>query len=52
MKENVELRKIARTQLKGTWLAAVGMVLVYSQWGLIPRPLGRFELAKPNKKWY
>jgi hypothetical protein len=25
---------------------------VYSQWGLIPRPLGRFELATPNKKWY
>jgi hypothetical protein len=25
---------------------------IYSQWGLILRPLGRFELATPNKKWY
>jgi hypothetical protein len=23
----------------------------YSQWGLLHRPLGRFELATPNKKW-
>jgi uncharacterized membrane protein len=30
MKENAELRAMARTQLKGTWLAAVGMFLVYS----------------------
>jgi uncharacterized membrane protein len=30
MKENVELRAIARSQLKGGWLAAVGMLLVYS----------------------
>jgi hypothetical protein len=26
-------------------------ILFYSQWGLIPRPLGRFELVTPNKKW-
>jgi uncharacterized membrane protein len=30
MKENSELRLLARTQLKGTWLGAVGMFLVYS----------------------
>jgi uncharacterized membrane protein len=29
MKENAELRAMARIRLKGTWLAAVGMVLVY-----------------------
>jgi uncharacterized membrane protein len=29
MKKNAELRAMARVQLKGTWLAAVGMVLVY-----------------------
>ncbi|MDR3249239.1 MAG: DUF975 family protein [Treponema sp.] len=30
MKTNSELRAAARSQLKGTWLAAVGVVLVYS----------------------
>jgi uncharacterized membrane protein len=30
MKTSVELRAAARAQLKGTWLAAVGLVLVYS----------------------
>ncbi|MDR2630827.1 MAG: DUF975 family protein, partial [Spirochaetaceae bacterium] len=30
MKENAELRTMARAQLKGTWLAAVGMFLVFS----------------------
>jgi uncharacterized membrane protein len=30
MKTNSELRADARSQLKGTWLAAVGLVLVYS----------------------
>jgi uncharacterized membrane protein len=29
MKENAELRAMARSQLKGTWLATVGMFLVY-----------------------
>jgi uncharacterized membrane protein len=29
MKKNVELRAMARAQLEGTWLAAVGMRLVY-----------------------
>jgi len=29
MKKNRELRKIARSQLHGSWLAAVGFVLVY-----------------------
>jgi uncharacterized membrane protein len=29
MKENAELRAMARVQLKGTWIAAVGIVLVY-----------------------
>jgi uncharacterized membrane protein len=29
MKENAELRAMARNQLKGTWLAAVGLFLVY-----------------------
>jgi uncharacterized membrane protein len=30
MKDNAELRAMARAQLKGSWLAAVGMLLVYS----------------------
>jgi uncharacterized membrane protein len=30
MKENHELKALARSQLKGSWLAAVGMLLVYS----------------------
>jgi uncharacterized membrane protein len=30
MKTNAELRAAARSQLKGAWLAAVGLVLVYS----------------------
>jgi uncharacterized membrane protein len=30
MKANSELRAAARSQLKGSWLAAVGLVLVYS----------------------
>ena len=30
MKENSELRAIARSQLQGGWLAAVGMCLIYS----------------------
>ncbi|MDR3237832.1 MAG: DUF975 family protein [Spirochaetia bacterium] len=29
MKENSELRALARSQLQGSWLAAVGMVLIY-----------------------
>jgi len=29
MKENRELRELARSQLRGSWLTAVGMVLVY-----------------------
>jgi uncharacterized membrane protein len=29
MKENAELRAMARGQLKGTWIATVGIVLVY-----------------------
>jgi hypothetical protein len=24
---------------------------LYSQWGLLPRPLVRFELATPTKMW-
>jgi uncharacterized membrane protein len=30
MKENFELRALARSQLKGNWLAAVGVYLIYS----------------------
>lgn len=30
MKENFELRALARTQLRGNWLTAVGVVVVYS----------------------
>jgi uncharacterized membrane protein len=30
MKMNAELRAVARAQLKGSWLAAVGLVLVYA----------------------
>jgi uncharacterized membrane protein len=30
MKENAELRALARTQLKGAWFAAIGTVLVFS----------------------
>lgn len=30
MKENSELRALARTQLQGSWIAAVGLFLIYS----------------------
>ncbi|MDR2659944.1 MAG: hypothetical protein LBC27_08175 [Spirochaetaceae bacterium] len=26
-------------------------LVIYSQWGLIPRPLGWFEMATPTKMW-
>ena len=49
MKENRELRALAREQLKGTWLAGVGVCLVYSLiiGALSPTGIGLLLLTGP-----
>ena len=34
-----------------TFALAHGSGVFYSQWGLIPRPLGRLDFVTPPKKW-
>jgi len=43
MKTNSELRALARSQLKGSWLTAVGVILIY--FILFGHPIFYRELA-------
>jgi uncharacterized membrane protein len=54
LKDNPDIGALeAITQSRKMMVGYKGKLFcLYSQWGLIPRPLGRFELATLNKKWY